>query len=119
MSDCPSTSLVKMKSERVSELAYKTIIWLQAQRAKELYPFEAQIAERMERRLTGWRKAIGLNPSRSAAVASFDFVWHIMFTTAQMTGVDEERVAKRLLLATKESADGFIWVSVADLAVIS
>jgi hypothetical protein len=105
----------------VEELARCTIAWAKAKRAAEIEPFEAQITAETMRRVKSKRRWFRQSTERQDVIRDlcWDWCWSLSYMFAQEAFSKSEQVSRRLLLATKESADGFVWVSVADRAVIS
>lgn len=122
MSDCPSTSLVKMPAARVAELARETLAWAKAKAGNELAPFEAKIATEIERRASVKHRWFRQSAKRQDVIRDLcrsDWGWSLDYSFAGQGYEKYKKVSHELLLATKESADGFVWVSTSDLQVIS
>ncbi len=122
MSDSPSASLVKMTAARVTELAQATLDWANDGFTKEREPFEQEIAEEIERRKgmsKRWRRLFGLEPNRENVIQSFSVTWGFKYAYAGSEYLSFQEIARQLLLAAKESSDGFVWVTVEDLESIS
>lgn len=119
MSDCPSASLVKMTSQRVSELAHACIAFAKSERLAATEPFEAKIEREIARRLSVKRKWFRPDASYGSVYRDLasDWVWAVRYHDAVALHQRAEEIARTLLLATKESDE--IWVSVGDLNTIS
>lgn len=114
MTDCPSSSLVKMPSKRVAELCEATIARCVAATAADVAPFQAVIAAEIERRQASKRRWFRKSAERDAVIRdlSFDWGWSLNYARA-LEPYNAEGKARRLLAASKEA--DHVWVSVADL----
>jgi len=117
MSECPSTSLVKIPSKRVAELCEATIARCQAAHARDLAPFEAKITAEVESRKSSRRRWFRQSSEREAVIRDLcsDWSWSLNYMFAKEPYKAEEK-ARRLLAASKEADE--VWVSTSDLMAV-
>jgi hypothetical protein len=115
MSDCPATSLVRLDSAKVVELAGATVARIDAERARRRAEIEAKVSAYVAHRAASrWRWFLGVPTPREAA-DWLNVDWGLRLVDFY-AGKSRE-TAVRLLRAANLAPE--VWVSISDLAAVS